>query len=766
MNFENNIFSLRTGLSDLPEYLIQSKKISGVVEKIIFYNQENNFLIARLQITSSALSVPVKGKIIQPAEGMQLELDGYWDSDKIHGAQFNFISYEIIEPATRESIIRFLGSGLIKNIGIKTAEKITAFFGVETLQIIENFPERLIEVPGIGESKRKLIIDGYKTHLDVKKIMLFLSEHCVSVKFSYKLYSIYGNETVSVLKKNPYILISGVKGVGFKKADDIAKKIGIPADHNLRIASGLFYILSEAANEGHSYIPFEEFKRKAAELLNLEPEKINAVFANSSLLNENNMLIDEDRVYLKWNYFCETGITENLCRLLKTPNSALKFSGFELDKLIKKLSSDNHINLSPNQTKNIVSAIKEKIFVLTGGPGTGKTTITYFIVKILKRFNLETVLCSPTGRAAKRLSELTLEPAATIHRLLEYSPQTGFQKNDKNKLSADAIIIDEFSMTDLALFYNLLKAVKSESKLILIGDSNQLPSVGAGNLLSDILSSKKIPAGTLTEIFRQDEKSHIILNAHNIINNRSLIIKNSKTSDFFAINCDNKKECLDEILNLFENRLPKYGFKKDNIQTLAPVYKGILGVENLNSEIQKIIHKATPAQFFFQYGNALYKVKDRIIQLKNNYNKNIMNGDIGEVIATGAGFDELVSSAVDKKLVSLYLEKNNAVELNCNIMIARFDETIVNYSPADGDECALAYSITVHKSQGSEFDCVILPMTMDYYTNLTRNLIYTAITRAKKLCVAIGDLKALFYGIKRNLAEKRISYLAERLRKL
>ncbi|MBP7654527.1 AAA family ATPase, partial [Candidatus Dependentiae bacterium] len=544
MNFEQNLFSMKTGFSDLPDYLIHSKKISGTIEKIIFFNQENNFVIAKLQISSSNISVSVKGKIIQPSEGMQVELDGYWDTDKIHGVQFNFVSCEIIEPTTRESIIRFLGSGLIKNIGIKTAEKIVANFGTETLQIIENFPERLIEVAGIGNSKCKLITEGYKNHLDIKKIMMFLSEHNISVKFSYKLYSIYGVETITVLKNNPYILIRDVKGIGFKKADEIAKKLGIPSDNNLRIVNGLYFILSEAAGSGHSYIPFDEFKIKSSELLNVDGEKINCVLANTLLMNDANIIIDEDRVYLKWNYFCEYGIAEHLSRLINTSDSLNGISYEEIEKLAEELSAQNKIRLSVNQLNNIKTAVKEKIFVLTGGPGTGKTTITYFIVKIFQKLNMHTVLCSPTGRAAKRLSELTLECATTIHRLLEYSPQSGFQKNENNKLSADVVIIDEFSMTDLTLFYNLLKAIKYNTKLILIGDFNQLPSVNAGNLLSDIISSGKIKIGELTEIFRQDEKSLIIFNAHNIINNRNLLISNSQDSDFFLISNEDKKNTL------------------------------------------------------------------------------------------------------------------------------------------------------------------------------------------------------------------------------
>jgi len=483
------------------------------------------------------------------------------------------------------------------------------------------------------------------------------------------------------------------------------------------------------------------------------------------LLDENNIILDESRAYLKWNFFGEKGIAERISAIAHSP---IKFElpDESLNCIIDELSAGQNLVLSAIQRANVINAVKSKLFILTGGPGTGKTTITYFIVKLLQKLNLRVALCSPTGRAAKRLSELTRENASTIHRLLEYSPQTGFQRNAENQLDFDAVIIDEFSMVDLNLFYHLLKAVRNNVILILIGDINQLPSVNAGNLLNDMIESGRISVGKLTEIFRQDEKSLIVINAHKIINNQTIAIRNSRDSDFFVIQNENKNDTLAEIINLFKNRLPAFGFDCDNIQLLAPVYKGELGVENLNFEIQKIIEHNDNPELFFQYGNVRYRLNDRIIQLKNNYNKNIMNGDIGRIIAVGGSFDELIGNSSNREIIEKYLQKNNGEEINCDIVIAQFDDVIAAYNSADIDECALAYAITVHKSQGSEFDCVIMPMTMDYYINLNRNLIYTGLTRAKKMCVIIGQTNALFYGIKRNLSEKRYSYLLERLKKI
>ena len=765
MDFTQNFFARRITIYELPEYIRQAKKISGTIDKIIFFNQENNFLIARLNISASPVSPVIKGKIIQPCEGMPVELDGFWNNDKIYGAEFIFTDAQIIEPSTAEGIIRFLGSGLIKNIGRKTAEKIVRMFGVETLQIIEKFPGRLTEIPGIGKSKRDLIVAGYKSHIEVKKIMLFLSENNISVKFSYKLFGLYGNETISVLKKNPYVLIRDLKGIGFKKADEIAGKLGISKDHKLRMANGFFFLLVEAASAGHTFLPFDEFKNKSIELLEIDTPQFERGFADTQLLSENGITYDDDRVYLSWNFHSEKGIAENFGRLKNINILQNKLTLESIEKIIAELENEHSIHLSENQKNTVKAAITQKIFVLTGGPGTGKTTITYFIVNILKKSGMRVMLCSPTGRAAKRLAEITLEKTATIHRLLEYSPQSGFQKNEKNRLDIDALIIDEFSMVDLSLFYNLLKALRDETILLLIGDVNQLPSVSAGNLLNDIILSGKISVGRLTQIFRQDEKSLIVWNAHNIINKKTIEINNNRDSDFFVIKNEDRQSALAEILELFNKRLPKYGFGKESIQILAPVYKGTLGVDNLNFEIQKSIHTdKSKEEPFFQYGEHIYKVNDRIIQLKNNYNKNIMNGDIGKVISVGNNYNQLVDAADDKELVKKYLDKNCISEMSADIMLARFDDMIAGYTHSDADECSLAYAVTVHKSQGSEFDCVILPMVMDYYINLNCNLIYTAITRAKKMCVIIGELKSLFFGIKKVSADKRYSYLEKRLK--
>ncbi|HPP88597.1 MAG TPA: AAA family ATPase, partial [bacterium] len=523
------------------------------------------------------------------------------------------------------------------------------------MQIIENFPERLKEVHNIGDAKMNAIINGYRNHQNIKNIMLFLAEHKISIKFSYKLFKNYGNDTIKILQENPYILIKDIKGIGFKKADEIAIKLGFSEDDDRRIINAIFYILTEAAEKGHSFLIEEEVINETYELLKIEKTKIKELLENKEKISNADILIDENKIYLKWNYYCERGISERLKALIAQRRLLILFDEITINEEIKKIENLEKIKLSDTQKNVIKSALLNKVFVLTGGPGTGKTTITNFIVKLFNKKKMSVKLCSPTGRAAKRLSELTYEQAQTIHRLLEYSPQQGFQRNENNKLPVDVLIIDEFSMVDIYLFYNLLKALNDDTILIMIGDVNQLPSVSAGNLLNDIIKSEKIAVGILTEIFRQDEDSLIILNAHNIIKNQNIIIKNSKKSDFFVINKEEKKETLNEIIELFHKRLPNFGFHQDNIQILAPIYKGLLGVDNINMELKKnsaIQNQQQPnKKYYFQYGSAIYETGDRIIQLKNNYNKQIMNGDIGKVLAVGNNIDELIESADDKKLI-------------------------------------------------------------------------------------------------------------------
>jgi len=754
---ENNQSQKQSPIDLFSEIKDEKPKYSGFIKNIIYYNPSNNFTIANFETENE--TIIIKGTIINPVKGLPIEIAGEWTESYNFGNQFKVEKYRLIEPVSEEGIIKYLSSGLIKDIGLKFAEKIVAKFGQDTFNVLKNNPEKLLEISGIGEKKLNSVKTFFKEHFIINDIFYFLITKNISPTYAYKIYEAFKEESINIIKTNPYKLIEIIDGIGFKKADSIAKEIGIAADAPFRIQSAIYYILDTAANQdGHSYLPIDELLLKLSELLELPIEEIKNKL-NDEILQEK-IKIEDDRVYLIWNYVYEKYIAEKLL-ILKNSNF---IEIINPEKTISETEEEIGIKLSEEQYKAIIKALNTKLFVLTGGPGTGKTTIIKFITNVFLRNRLTVSLCCPTGRAAKRLSEATGLPATTIHRLLEYSIQNGFQRNEAKPLDCDILIIDEMSMVDLKIFFHLLKAINKYTRIIMVGDVNQLPSVGAGNLLKDIINSNISEVYRLTKIFRQAENSLIILNSHKINNGEQIIIKNQdKNSNFFFIEKETPEEIQNEILSLFFQRIPEnLKISSDDIQILIPIYKSIIGVDTINLIIQEQYNKNEKALIL---GNKKFKIDDRVMQLKNNYNKNVMNGDIGKVISFGNNFDEFVDNAIDKKLVKeWYRNLDTKIKERENLLlVVKYDDLITTYTPAELDEITLAYAISIHKSQGSEFKAVIIPIHTIYYVMLVRNLLYTAVTRGKELVILIGSKKALYMAIKNDKEKSRYSSLLQRL---
>lgn len=745
--------------NDLFDYIEETDTVySGEIKYVLFHNESNNFIIAKFQTDTNIITI--KGTIINPAPGLPIQIKGEWEETKNFGNQFKVKEYRIIEPASKEGIIKYLSSGLIHDIGPKFAKKIVEKFGDDTFNILKNHPEKVMSITGIGQKKMESIINFFKDNFIINDIIYFLVSKNISPAYAYKIYEAFKDESVNIIKNNPYKLIEVIDGIGFKKADAIAKEIGIKPNSIFRFKSAAFYILDNAANQdGHTYLPVEEFTKNIAELLQIDEELCKTQL--NEIIDNTQIILEENRLYLIWNYQYERYIASKL-KLIANSNFKKIYNP---DSLIREVERIISITLSDEQYNAIVEALNSKIFILTGGPGTGKTTIIKFITTVFLKNGLSVELCCPTGRAAKRLAEATGLKSSTIHKLLEYSFQKGFQRNERNQLTCDVIIIDEMSMVDLKVFFHLLKAIMNNVRIIIVGDVNQLASVGAGNLLKDIINSNIGKVFQLTKIFRQAENSLIILNSHRINNGEMPIIKNqNRISNFYFIECDDTEKLLDELLTLFLERVPQYfNIFQDNIQILAPIYKSIIGVDNINSIIQKKFNKNEKS---LTWGLKNYKIEDRVMQLKNNYDKNVMNGDIGKILSFGKNFDELVENAINKKTVKEWF-RNLDVKFKEKInlcMLVQFDENIVYYLPSEFDEITLAYAITIHKSQGSEFKCVLLPVHTAYYIMLARNLIYTAVTRGKELVIMIGAKRALQIALKNDKEKLRYSSLKQRLK--
>lgn len=704
-------------------------KLRCVVEHITYQNQENGYSVMRVKVKDYADLVTLVGNLLDVPVGAVLLCDGVWKMDKRYGRQFVCETWEEVMPATVYGIEKYLGSGLVKGIGPKFAHLIVERFGTETIDIIEEDIERLYEVPGIGKKRVEKIRESWEKQKDIKNVMLFLQQYGVSTAYAAKIYRQYGKESIDQVKENPYRLADDIWGIGFKTADGIAGKMGYGKNDLRRCRSGIQYTLNELADEGHVYAVEEQLIEAAGKLLEADREPI--VQAMAGMIASEDLIREQEAIYLPPFYHSERGTARRLLALMTSRSSAL----FEGNIDIQAIENATGVGYDDVQVAAIRQAVRSRVMVLTGGPGTGKTTTTQGIIAAYRAAGLRVLLAAPTGRASKRMSEATGMEAKTIHRLLEFNPQDGYKRNDDNPLEGDVLIVDECSMIDIILMYNLMKAIPVQMRLILVGDIDQLPSVGAGNVLRDIIDSGQVPVIRLTRIFRQAQSSRIVMSAHAINQGRYPDTSNGKDTDFFFIRKDDPEQVAEEIVKLVKHRLPKaYNQPLSNIQVLTPMQRSVVGAGNLNMLLQQALNTSTLG---ISRGGINYKLGDRVMQIRNNYDKNVFNGDIG------------------------IIEK---VNMEDRTLCIRFDGSLVEYEASELDEVTLAYATTIHKSQGSEYPIVVIPVLMTHFVMLQRNLIYTGITRAKKICVLIGQPKALAYAIRNLTVNKRNTKLKERLR--
>lgn len=745
-----NVQSQAVEVQQRPQHF--TVKIRGVVERITYQNPENGYTVLKCAVKSYKELVTVIGSLLDVNVGSVLLIYGNWKVDSRYGRQFAAESWEETLPATVFGIEKYLGSGLIKGVGPKYAKKIVAQFGTETLEVIETDISRLQEVDGIGKKRIKMIRDSWERQKEIKNVMLFLQDHGVSTSFAAKIYRQYGNESLEKMKENPFQMADDIWGIGFKTADGIAQKLGFAKEAYVRLRSGIMYTLSNLADEGHVFAYQEQLIAKAAELLEVEESSIvmtlDQMIMDKDLICEtvdyNTDQAEMKAIYLPAFYYAEAGVAGKLKRLAQAPaadrlwhalmDARQKTGNESLSIDVSKIQEKVHMEYDEIQADAIRKAAVSKVMVLTGGPGTGKTTTTQGIIAAYRSFGLKILLAAPTGRAAKRMTEATGLEAKTIHRLLECKPPEGYQKNEDNPLEGDVLIIDECSMIDMILMNALLKAIPEGMRLILVGDIDQLPSVGAGNVLRDIIDSGVFPVVRLTRIFRQAQSSRIIMNAHAINEGKFPDISNGKNTDFFYIEKEDPEEAVQEIVRLVKNNLPRY-YKTpwNHIQVLTPMQKGIVGAANLNLALQEALN---PQGDGLRRGGYLFRAGDKVMQIRNNYEKEIFNGDIGTV---------------------------ESVDLQERMLKVNFDQHIIEYEASELDELVHAYATTIHKAQGSEYPIVVMPVLMNHYVMLQRNLIYTGITRAKKVLVIVGTRKALSYAVRNVTVTKRNTFLKERL---
>ena len=699
-----------------------------VVERITYQNPENGYSVLKVKVKGYNDLVTLVGNLLEVPVGSVLLCRGEWKVDKCYGSQFVAATWEETMPATVYGIEKYLGSGLVKGIGPRFARAIVQRFGTETIDIIETEIERLYEVPNIGRKRVAKIRESWEKQKDIKNVMLFLQGYGVSTAYAAKIYREYGKESIDKVRENPYRLADDIWGIGFKTADGIAAKMGYEKEDPRRCRSGILYTLGQLSDEGHVYAGEEQLVKTAGQLLEAGETAIRDTLAG--MLQAEDLILDKDAIYLPPFYHAECGTSRRLRDLAESTGRSLFDGLFDPS----SLTAETGIEYDEVQLAAIRQAVTSKVMVLTGGPGTGKTTTTQGIIAALKKAGLRVLLAAPTGRAAKRMSEATGMEAKTIHRLLEYNPQDGYKRNDENPLEGDALIVDECSMIDILLMNNLLKAVPVGMRLVFVGDIDQLPSVGAGNVLRDIIDSQRIPVVRLVRIFRQAQKSRIVMNAHTINQGRFPDTSNGRDTDFFFMREDDPERAAETIVRLVKERLPRaYRESPDRIQVLTPMQRGVVGAANLNLLLQQALNPSGPS---LSRGGYTYRQGDRVMQLRNNYDKDVFNGDLGYI------------REVDTEERTLKVD---------------FDGKWIEYDITELDELTLAYATTIHKAQGSEYPIVVMPVLMTHFVMLQRNLIYTGITRAKKICVLIGAMKALAYAVRNVSVLKRNTSLRERL---
>ena len=745
------------------------QELTGVIERITYHNEENGYTVAQLTPEGKNYTVTVVGAMLGIHVGESVHLIGEWTVHPQYGRQFRAESVRIVLPATIQGIRKYLGSGLIKGIGPITAERIVRRFGIETLNVIEKTPERLLEVLGVGPKRVAMIRRAWEEQRQIKEVMLFLQANGVSTSLAVKIYKAYGDAAISVVRNDPYRLARDIYGIGFITADKIARNLGIAPDAPERAAAGVAYVLSQMADEGHVYVPHSELIAEAARLLEIDEacvaQAIEVLAADEQVRIEPlasqqiggsthwradepakaravPMAIGEERaVYLTPFYYGETGVAGRLRRLIEAPVDRLAvFQSFDWPIAFAAVQQHTGLALAPTQRQAVQTALTQRVTVLTGGPGTGKTTSLQTIIRFLEAVGRSYVLAAPTGRAAKRLSEATGRAAKTVHRLLEFKPGEGmtFQRNEEHPLDTDMVIVDEASMLDMLLMNHLLKAIPLGAHLLLVGDVDQLPSVGAGNVLRDLIASGAVAVVRLDTIFRQKEGSYIIINAHRINQGQMPILDNRKSQDFFLFKMDDPARAAQLIVELVQTRIPRrFGLKSSDIQVLSPMHRGEAGVGNLNLLLQTALNPPSEHKPERYGGGRIFRLGDRVMQIRNNYDKEVYNGDLGQIVM---------------------------LDLEEQTLTVDFDGRRVHYDFLELDELVHAYAISVHKAQGSEFPAIVMPVLTQHYMMLQRNLLYTAITRARQLVVLVGTPRAIAIAVRNDRVAQRYSALAERLR--
>jgi len=714
-----------------------------VVERITYQNPENGYTVIKCSAKGYTDLVPVIGLMPDVHVGSILNLSGEWKFDHKYGQQFSVEHFEETLPATSYGIEKYLGSGLVKGIGPKLARLIVKEYGTDTLDVIEESPEKLLELPGIGKTRVDRIKQSWQEQKEVRNIMLFLQGHDVSTGHATKIYKQYGNESLKVVQENPYKLADDIWGIGFRTADTIAEKLGFDKERYVRLRSGILFTLNQMSSDGHCFATREELLKAASEILEVDDHLLNATLDEmirvQDLIAEKKYAVGTEFnhfpqvIYLPPFYYSETGSARRLKSICNGWNRIRVNS----NGLAERIGRSTGMVYDEVQMQAILKAVTSKVLVLTGGPGTGKTTTTLGIITAFREAGASIILAAPTGRAAKRLSEATGMEAKTIHRLLEVKPPNGYKRNEENPLEGDVLILDECSMIDIMLMYNLLKAIPDAMTVIMVGDIDQLPSVGAGNVLRDLIESRCIPVIRLTRIFRQAQESRIVMNAHRINAGKMPDISNGDTSDFFFMEREEAEDVANTITELVQRKLPGYyKVAPADIQVLTPMQRGPIGAVSMNQALQE---RLNPDGYSLKRGAFSYRVNDKVMQIRNNYEKEVFNGDIGTV---------------------------SYVNLEDKELTVMFEGREVKYDISELEELVLAYATTIHKSQGSEYPIVVMPITMNHFIMLQRNLIYTGITRAKKILVLVGTKKALGYAVRNVTVTKRNTLLSERIREI
>lgn len=791
--------------------------LRGVIERITYHNEETGYTVAKLTPEVRAQAnlgqssfgrnheVPIVGTLVGVNVGESVELTGRWTIHAEYGRQFVVETMRTVLPATVAGIEKYLGSGLIRGVGPVTAKRIVKHFGVETLAIIEEQADRLNEVPGVGRKRVQMIMTAWQEQKAIKEVMIFLQSNGVSTSLATKIYKFYGDDAIGIVRQDPYRLARDIFGIGFLTADRIAQSMGLAPDSPQRVAAGVAYALNQATDEGHVFLPTSELVKQAGELLGVSREEIGLgvvrlwhddqvkvavqpgdvelapivniplddgipqliaerghLYAVATTTQAEQVLAEERAIYLTPFYYGEQGVANQLQRLMRLGESS--FVHFQQqrqdwDKLLAAAELTTGLRLAPQQRSAIQAALTHRVTVLTGGPGTGKTTSIRTLLQICDHYRYRVVLAAPTGRAAKRLAETTGREAKTLHRLLEFKPAEGmsFHRNADNPLEGDLLIVDEASMLDLILTNHLLKAIPPGMHLLLVGDVDQLPSVGAGNVLKDIIAAieertsvTQSPSHLVTlspnhqatvirlqTIFRQAADSFIITNAHRINQGEMPTIDNETATDFFLFRTDEPERAAQLCVELVQSRIPKrFAIPSKDIQVLSPMHRGIIGVGALNEALQHGLNPAAPQKPEKRVGNRVYRTGDRVMQIRNNYDKDVYNGDMGAI---------------------------QAIDMEMQKVTVNIDGRAVVYDFLELDELVHAYAVSVHKSQGSEFPAVVIPVLTSHYMMLQRNLLYTAVTRAKRLVVLVGQPKAIAMAVRNDKVTQRFTGLRERL---